>query len=213
MTDDRLAPDSDHHHAATQVADAIRDFVVSIPPAREHAQAQPEERARAVSVQAARMAALTAGSLALPPGPLGWVTILPEIVAVWRIQSQMIADIAGAYGKDASLNQEQMLYCLFRHSAAQAVRDLVVRVGERVLIRQASLRTTQRMVSSIGLRVTQRSISRGISRWLPVVGAVGVGAYAYYDTQKVAETAIELFSRLDSEQATPAAPATPESVA
>jgi hypothetical protein len=206
MTDKRLAPDSDHHNAATQVADAIRDFVVSIPPAREHWQAEPEQRARAVAASAARTAALTAGSLALPPGPLGWITILPEIVAVWRIQSQMIADIAGTYGKDAALNQEQMLYCLFRHSAAQAVRDLVVRVGERVLIRQASLRATQRIVSKVGLHVTQRSISRGISRWLPVVGAVGVGAYAYYDTQKVAETAIELFSQLDTSQ-----PAAPES--
>jgi hypothetical protein len=206
MTDHRLAPDSDHHNAATQVADAIRNFVVSIPPAREHAQAHPEERVRAIAASAARTAALTAGSLALPPGPLGWVTILPEIVTVWRIQSQMIADIAGVYGKDASLNQEQMLYCLFRHSAAQAVRDLVVRVGERVLIRQASLRVTQRIVSKVGLRVTQRSISRGISRFLPVVGAVGVGAYAYYDTSKVAETAIELFGQLDVESEPNAAP-------
>jgi hypothetical protein len=208
MPDDRLAPDSDHHKAATQVADAIRNFVVSIPPAREHAQPQPEQRARAIAADAARMAALTAGSLALPPGPLGWITILPEIVAVWRIQSQMIADIAGTYGKDAALNQEQMLYCLFRHSAAQAVRDLVVRVGERVLIRQASLRATQHIVSKVGLHVTQRSLSRGISRWLPVVGAVGVGAYAYYDTQKVAETAMELFSQLEGVE-----PAAPENVA
>lgn len=205
MTDHRLAPDSDRHKAATQVADAIRDFVVSIPPAREHARTQPEERARAIAAHAARTAALTAGSLALPPGPLGWVTILPEIVTVWRIQSQMIADIAGVYGKDAALNQDQMLYCLFRHSAAQAVRDLVVRVGERVLIRHASLRATQRVVSRVGLHVTQRSLSRGISRFLPVVGAVGVGAYAYYDTTKVAETAIELFAQLDT--SAPPAPA------
>jgi hypothetical protein len=208
MTDNRLAPDSDHQRAAAQVADAIRDFVVSIPPAREHAQPQPEARARTIAANAARTAALTAGSLALPPGPLGWITILPEIVAVWRIQSQMIADIAGAYGKDAALDQEQMLYCLFRHSAAQAVRDLVVRVGERVLIRQASLRATQHIVSKVGLHVTQRSLSRGISRWLPVVGAVGVGAYAYFDTQKVAETAIELFTHLDGRE-----PAAPENVA
>ncbi|MEW5296878.1 MAG: hypothetical protein WDW36_000125 [Sanguina aurantia] len=32
-----------------------------------------------------------------------------------------------------------------------------------------------------------------ISRWLPVVGALGVGAYAYHDTGQVAKTAIALF--------------------
>jgi hypothetical protein len=30
---------------------------------------------------------------------------------------------------------------------------------------------------------------------LPVVGAVGVGAYAYYDTTRVAVTAIRLFEQ------------------
>jgi hypothetical protein len=34
---------------------------------------------------------------------------------------------------------------------------------------------------------------RGIARWLPVVGAIGVGAYARYDTRQVARTAIALF--------------------
>jgi len=58
-----------------------------------------------------------AGTLALPPGPLGWMTILPEMVGVWKIQAQMVADIAALYGKTATLTQEQMLYCLFKHTA------------------------------------------------------------------------------------------------
>jgi hypothetical protein len=45
------------------------------------------------------------------------------------------------------------------------------------------------------VHLTQHAISKGISRWLPVVGAVGVGAYAYYDTRHVAQTAIALFER------------------
>jgi hypothetical protein len=46
----------------------------------------------------------------------------------------------------------------------------------------------------VGIRITQRAIGKGISRWIPVIGAVGTGGYAYYDTSKVAETAIEIFS-------------------
>jgi hypothetical protein len=88
-----------------------------------------------------------------------------------------------------------MMYCLFRHAAAQAMRDIVVRVGERILIRRPTLRVIQQVLGKIGQRITQRLAGGAISRWLPIVGALGVGAYAYYDTGQVANTAIDLFRR------------------
>jgi hypothetical protein len=45
----------------------------------------------------------------------------------------------------------------------------------------------------IGIRIAHGAIARGVSRWLPVAGALGVGAYAYYDTGRVAQTTIDLF--------------------
>jgi hypothetical protein len=88
-----------------------------------------------------------------------------------------------------------MLYCLFRHAAAQALRDIAVRLGERILIRRPALRGGQRILQRIGVRITQRIAGTAIVRWLPLVGALGVGAYAYYDTGQVADTAIDLFRR------------------
>ena len=44
------------------------------------------------------------------------------------------------------------------------------------------------------MHISQRLIGKGISRWIPVFGALGAGAYAYYDTSQVAQTAIELFT-------------------
>ena len=41
--------------------------------------------------------------------------------------------------------------------------------------------------------LSRRALGRGATRWLPIVGAVGVGAYAYHDTAQVAATAIDLF--------------------
>jgi hypothetical protein len=52
----------------------------------------------------------------------------------------------------------------------------------------------QRLAGRIGVSVSKRALGKGISRWLPIVGALGVGAYAYYDTGQVAKTAIDLFS-------------------
>ena len=175
------------------LASALLDFVGKVPASSLRKSKTPEADSRRVANTAAAQAALAAGALSLPPGPLGWLTIVPEIVTVWKIQAQMVADIAALYGKKASLTKEQMLYCLFRHTAAQAVRDLVVRVGERMLVRETSLRALQKIAERIGVRVSQRVLGKGITRWIPIVGAVGVGGYAYFDTAKIAGSARELF--------------------
>jgi hypothetical protein len=46
----------------------------------------------------------------------------------------------------------------------------------------------------IGVRLSERALGKAMARYLPLVGATGVAAYAYFDTRKVAATAIELFS-------------------
>ncbi|MGN6093578.1 MAG: hypothetical protein ACTHOL_14590 [Luteibacter jiangsuensis] len=178
------------------VAKAILEFVSRIPDSDvpRAGKGSAEETCRQLASAAANKAAITAGSLALPPGPLGWLTVLPELVAIWRIQGQLVSDIAAAYGKTAKLGREQMLWCLFRHTAAQAFRDVAIRVGDRLVFRTAATSVLQRVAGRIGVSVSKRAVGKGISRWLPVVGALGVGAYAYYDTGQVAKTAIDLFS-------------------
>jgi len=179
-----------------KLVEAILGFVGNIPETSEPLSTSPDRRARSIANAAAIKASVTAGALALPPGPLGWFTVLPELIAIWKIQAQMVADIAGCYGKQAILTQEQILYCLFRHAAAQALRDVVVRIGERYLVRQVPLRTLQNVAKKVGVRVTQRMIGKGVARWIPFIGALGVGGYAYYDTGQVAQTAIEFFGRV-----------------
>jgi hypothetical protein len=192
-------------------AGALERFVavVSEPPAtRESRSEAPEQRAREIANAAAKKAAVAAASFALPPGPAGWVTILPELTAIWRIQAQMVADIAGAYGREATLTREHMLYCLFRHTAVQALRDVAVRVGERVIVQRIGGRLSRTVLARLGARVTGRSLGRGVSRLFPIVGALGVGAYAYYDTMQVSRLAAELFDKgpPDEEAGTVTAP-------
>jgi hypothetical protein len=191
-----------------RIAQAVQDFVSQVPASRIGHSTDPDSEARKLATRAAQRAALAAGSLALPPGPLGWLTLLPELVAIWKIQGQMVSDIAAAYGRHATLGREQMLWCLFRHTAAQAFRDLVVRMGDRLVFRRMSHGVAQRVARQVGAKITQRTLNKGISRWLPVIGALGVGAYAYYDTGQVAQTAIEMFESEiamddDADDATP----------
>lgn len=180
--------------SSLQVANVILNLIGKIPKSSQRVSSTPTDAARELANSSAAKAAVISGGLALPPGPLGLLTILPDLIAIWKLQSQMVADIAALYGKSATLTREQMLYCLFKHAAAQAVRDLVFRVGERVIVQRATLRVLQTAAQRIGVKVTQRSLGSVAARWIPIVGAVGVGAYAYYDTAQVARTAIELFS-------------------
>ncbi len=178
-----------------QLAQKLFEVIMPVPATAEPASPTPDARSRAIIRRAALTAAGASGTLALPPGPWGMLTVLPDLVTVWKIQAQMVADIAGAYGQTALLSPEQMLYCLFRQTAGQAVRDLVVRLGDRLAIRQVPRQVLRRALRPVGLKVAQRLAGRTASRWLPVVGALGVAAYAYRDTGRVGQTAIELFSR------------------
>lgn len=181
-----------------KVADAILSLIVAVPQTSEASQGAPlaaRDRAQAITRAASRKASLLAGSMALPPGLLGWLTLLPEIISVWRLQSQMVADIAGVYGKSATLSREQMLYCLFRHISAQVLRDVVVQAGERFLVQKASGAVLKNLAQKLGVKVTQQVMGKGASRLIPLLGALGVGAYAYFDTGQVAKTAMDLFSK------------------
>jgi hypothetical protein len=194
MTSEAMVPARDGKPLGRLLA-ALERALSEIPHTDEPQTESPEERAREIARNAAIKAAMLSGGLALPPGPLGYVTILPDLVGIWKIQAQMVADMAGAFGQQAYLGREQMLYCLFRHAAAQAMRDVVVRIGERTLIRRPALGVIRRVLDRVGVRLTQRLTGAAIARWLPIVGALGVGAYAYYDTGQVAATAIDLFRR------------------
>jgi len=181
-------------NASAKITGAILDLIGEIPDSKLKIKGSPDAQARDIASAASSRAALVASALALPPGPLGWLTILPEMIAVWKIQKEMVTDIATVYGKRAGFSREQMLYCLFRHAASQAVRDLVVRSAQRFIVRESSTKVIQAVARKIGIKISQKAFSKGVSRWLPVVGAVGVGAFAYYDTARVASTAIKLFS-------------------
>ena len=174
------------------VADAIERVVSSVPSSRQRAVQEPALAAGKLARKAARRAAALSGALALPPGALGMLTVIPDLIAIWRIQAQMVADIAGLYGRDLQLTRTHMVYCLFRHAATQLARDVVVRTGQRLVMRQLSGGAMRSVLATVGLNVTQRVAGTAASRWVPLFGAAAVAGYAYFDPTQVAKTAIEL---------------------
>ena len=175
--------------------DMIENLATSIPSSAEPAIANPEPRAAEIVRVAGLKAGALSATLALAPGPAGMLTVIPDLIKVWQIQQQMVADVAACFGKSAQLNRQMMVYCLFRHGAAMLLRDVVARVGERVIVKQASLRVIQQTLRRIGIQVSQKAVGKSLSRWLPIVGPILIGGYSLLDTRNIGKTAIDTFSR------------------
>ncbi len=178
--------------SGSTVTGTIERIISGVPMPRTHAVADPAREAEAIAKRAAKHAALLSGSLALPPGPLGMLTVLPDLYLIWKTQRQMVADIFGLYGRSAELTRVHMLYCLFRHAASQVLRDVVVRTGQRVIVQQVASGALKGIVQKVGVTLTKRVAGTAASRWVPLAGAAAVGAYAYWDTLQVARTAHRL---------------------
>lgn len=149
----------------------------------------PESLIKTASLKAAAVS----GALSLPSGVLAVLTLFPDIVAVWKIQAQLVADIAASNGKSNQLNRETLLYCLFGANDS-ASEDLVVRVGQRFVVRRSSQKVFESFLGKLGLRIGRSLMGERFARWIPLIGAALVARYSYNDTAKVGQTALELFS-------------------
>jgi hypothetical protein len=177
------------------LAEAIRGLISEVPASNEPASFSPRIRARQLADVAAWKSAAVSGTLAIVPGPVGFLTIIPALAEIWRIQRQLVADIAACYGKSATLSPTVMVYCLFRHGPGTVFRETVVQLGGRMLVKQASLRVFQKIIEKISITVAQRVIGQFIARWLPLLGSAAIGAYTYHDTKNVASNAIDAFEK------------------
>lgn len=167
----------------------IERIITDVPAPRTRVQGDTPTSADDITRTAARRAAMLSGSLALPPGPLGMATVLPDLFLIWKIQRQMVADLFGLYGRTAELTRTHMLYCLFRHAASHVVRDVAVRAGQRFVIQQMSVGALRSTLGSLGVAISQRAAGNAAGRWVPALGAAAVASYAYWDTLQVAKTA------------------------
>ncbi|MBQ0958635.1 EcsC family protein [Ideonella sp. 4Y11] len=182
----------------SQPADALGSAVLGVigqaPRSRLRRRADPAAACDDLIRRAAGKSAMAAGALALPLGPIGWLTVLPELATVWRLQSALVADIAAVHGHPPP-SPEQLLYCLFDHTGARIVRQLLVQTGERGLVQVASAQLLRMAAAKVGASIAKRVAGRSLARWLPLAGAAGMAAWAAWDTRQVGRTAQALYAR------------------
>ena len=180
------------------------ELITDIPESLHSPTENSDEKIKHLIRKAARNAAIVSATLSVPAGITGVLTSIPDIAAIWRIQAQLVSDIAATYGKFAMLSREAMVWCLFRHSAAQLVRDIAVRTGSRIVVQKVSFAVLETLLKKIGLKVSTKFLGRAALHAIPAIGALGNGAYSFYDTTEVGKTAAAYFKALADNPEEPA---------
>lgn len=139
----------------------------------------------------ARNNGMISGGAALIPGPMGMVSIVPEIALVFRNQIGLVYDIGRLHGKEEVLDRDLLMGVILTAMGSGATAVLVMH-GGRVLVKRSSLRVFQRLMAVLAGRITQKALKATISRWLPVVGAAFMAWFSHHMTKRIGRKADEI---------------------
>lgn len=155
----------------------------------------PDPKAVKAYVQrtAYKTASLSA-ALAVPGGVAGLISMVPELAAVWRMQTQMVGSIARTYGYEKTTGPEQMMWCMMRQFGMGVVSKYVFQKGGVYVVRRMNSDAARKVAGAIGVNLLKLQGSRAASRLIPLAGSVASGALSYRDTHRVGHNALRLYS-------------------
>lgn len=133
-------------------------------------------------------------ALSVPGGITGFVSMVPEIAAIWRLQSQMVGSIALSHGYESNPGCEQMIWCMFRQFGFGVVSKYVFQQGGVYVVKQMNSQAFQAAIKHIGVQMIKHQGGRAASRLVPLAGSIASGALSYRDTQRVGNNALQLYS-------------------
>jgi uncharacterized protein (DUF697 family) len=144
--------------------------------------------------KASRAAFLISTGAGIPSGPVGLVTIVPEIVAITRLQINLILRVAKFYQQEAKVNKTIILTVLGVAMGVVLKHALINKVGARIIVKSLSAEGAKRITREIGEKFAVGLLKRGIGRWVPLMLAPIFGYLSLSMTRKVGREAESLFS-------------------
>jgi len=148
----------------------------------------PEEMVKNASWKAFTLST----AAALPPGFIGYATILPELIVVTKVQMNLVYSIAKYYGKAKTLNAT-IVTLIFAHEAGIAIGQSVVKkVGPKLVVRALGTKALRPIAQKIAQRIGARITQRLVGRWIPFLVAPLFGAFSKSMTTRIGNYAIEL---------------------
>ncbi len=144
--------------------------------------------------EAASKAFKISTALGLIPGPAGLMTVLPEVIALTRLQISLIYRIARHYGRTKMVDKEIVLLILANVMGVAGGEVLVRRAGERLVIKTANTRVVKALARRIGTHVIDTAAEKAVGRWIPLAIAPLFGYLSRSLTRKIGMEAVRLLS-------------------
>jgi hypothetical protein len=138
--------------------------------------------------------ASVSAALAIPGGVAGFVSMIPEIASIWRMQAQMVGSIAHSYGYEKTHAREQMIWCIFKQFGYSVVSKYVFQRGGVFVVKQMNSQAFQSAITAIGVKMIKHQGGKAATRIIPVAGSLASGALSYRDTHRVGKNALRLYS-------------------
>lgn len=88
----------------------------------------------------------------------------------------------------------ELVVGLLESATKGGTTSLLLVQGGKLLVRRASLRVMQKVIAMLGGQITQRVLKSMIGKWIPVVGALAMGAWARFTTKQLGEQAASMLS-------------------
>lgn len=144
--------------------------------------------------EAAQRAFKISTALGLIPGPVGFLTILPEVVALTKLQINLIYRIARYYNRSEIVNQQIVLLILANVTGVAGGEALVRKVGTTLVIRTANARLAKNLARKVGTHIIDAAVEKAIGKWIPVLTAPLFGYFSRSLTRKIGQEAKRLLS-------------------
>ena len=144
--------------------------------------------------KASRAAFLISTGAGIPTGPIGLATIIPEGVALIKLQINLIFKVATFYEQEAKVNKTTILTVLGVAMGVVLKHALINKVGTRIIVKSLSAEGTKRITRGIGEKFATGLLKRGVGRWIPLMLAPVFGYFSLSMTRKVGREAESLFS-------------------
>lgn len=155
---------------------------------------EPEGTPDEMIEEAARKAFRISTALGLIPGPIGFVTILPEVVTLTKLQINLIYRIARHYGRAEEVDKEIVLLILANVMGVAGGGALVRKAGSLLVIRSANTQVVKALARKVGTHVIDTAAKKAIGRWIPMATAPLFGYFSRSLTRKIGMEAKRLLS-------------------
>jgi hypothetical protein len=144
--------------------------------------------------RASRTAFLISTGAGIPTGPVGLATIIPEVVAITKLQIDLIFKVAKFHQQEAKVNKTIILAVLGVAVGVVLKHALINKVGTRIIVKSLSAEGAKRITREIGEKFAVGLLKRGLGRWIPLMLAPVFGYLSLAMTRKVGREAESLFS-------------------